>query len=470
MGPDLKLTEKSEATSKVVSTNTRKGSEAQNQENKGMQGNGDIEIDFAECMNSGDSVMIDVECQDATECSSSFDDTVSGDENGLLVNDEVESPLCEPKLSGSLFDGRNGLFQMGTRRLTDHWRRFIHPLVWRCKWLEVKLHEFKSQALKYERELAEYDQNKQFEFEKDTFEGFDATSQAFHSKIQRKEVMKRKKRKRVEDTAEVASYMSHHNIFSYYERKKSVASTASALDDDWGDLDNKAVNGCDDIGCNDGWPFQSSDGDNLTEQILQKIEVLHSRIHILKKRMDKVVNESPQKFLSINKLSSVVPSGVLNNSGNHRYAENGDRNSLQCTTSQHASECDMWDHFMPESAVSNHGEVAPFPDMIRSMSQRLLEISSENIEGEILIPNQAAKEELRDFGSAIIQQAEKPHTSMEKLKTISLIHSPGDNSPVNTTLQPNAHSPFSKSKQTDNKRTRGEQKSSLGMWSRRSSG
>ena len=113
MGPDLKLTEKSEATSKVVSTNKKKGRVGQNQENKGMQGNMDIEVDFAECINSGESEMTDVECQDATEYSSSFGDTVSGDENGLVVNDEVESPLCDPRLFESLFDGCDGRFQMG---------------------------------------------------------------------------------------------------------------------------------------------------------------------------------------------------------------------------------------------------------------------------------------------------------------------------------------------------------------------
>ncbi|XWS58691.1 hypothetical protein CRYUN_Cryun08bG0056600 [Craigia yunnanensis] len=369
-----------------------------------MQGNMDVEVNYSECMNSGESVMIDVVCHDSTENSSSFDDTVSGDENGLVVNDEVESPLCDPRLFGSLFDGCDGHFQMGERRLTDHWRRFIHPLLWRCKWLEIKLNEFKSQTLKYERKPAEYDQSKQFEFEKVPFEGFDANLQAFPSKIQRKEVMKRKKRKRAEDTADLTSYMSHHNIFSYCESKKSVVSAAYALDDDWGDLDNKTVNGNDDIGCNDGWSFHSRDGDNLTEQILWKIEVPWSRINILKTRIDKVVNESPPKFSSINMLGSLVPSDVLNNSGNHPYAEKGDRNSLRRTTSQNASEFDMWNNFMPESAVSSHREVAPLPDMIRSMSRRLLEISSENIEAEIqiLIPNQAAKE-LRNCGSAISQ-------------------------------------------------------------------
>ncbi|XVE62341.1 hypothetical protein DITRI_Ditri06bG0110400 [Diplodiscus trichospermus] len=469
MGPDLKLTEKSETTSKVVLTNKKKASMAQNQEHKRMQGNMDVEVKFSECMISGESEMIDVECQDSTDCSSSFGDTVSGDENSLVVNDEVESPLSDPSLLGSLFDGCDGPFQMGKRRLTDHWRRFIHPLVWRCKWLEIKLREFKSQALKYDRELAEYDQNKQFEFKKVTFEGLDAKFQAIPSKIQGKEVMKRKKRKKIEDTVDVASYMSDHNIFSYYESRNSLV-TVSALVDDWGDIDNKTIKSYDGIGCNDGWPFQSRDGDNLTEQILRKIEVLRSRTHMLKTRMEKVVDEIPQKFMSINMLNSCVPSDELNNSGNRPYAKKGDRNSLQCTTSQHASELDMWGNFVPESAISSHGEVAPLPDMIRSMSQRLLEISSENIEAEILIPNQAAKEELCNFGSAIIQQAEKPHISMEKLKAVSLVHASGENLHINTSLQSNAQPPFPKSKQAAKKGTRGKPKSGLERWSQRSSG
>ncbi|KAG4135809.1 hypothetical protein ERO13_D08G240300v2 [Gossypium hirsutum] len=465
MGPDLNLTEK--ATSIVVSTD--KESSARNKGNKGMQGNIGLEVDLIECMDSVESEMVDVECQDATEFSSSFGDTISGDEDGSIVNDEVESPLPPLRLFGSLSDGWNGQFQMGKRRLTDHWRRFIHPIEWRCKWLEIKLCELKSQALKYERELAEYDKSKQFEFGKVTSEGFDAKWRAFPSKAQRKEVMKRRKRKRVEDTTDVATYMSHHNIFSYYESKKSIdAAAAFALVDDWGDFDNKTIVGYDENGCNDGWPYQSRDGDDLMEQILRKIERLQSRVRILKTRMDKVVSESPQKFSSINMLSSVVQSDALNNSESHHYAEKDDRNSLQCTTSRHASECLMWDDFMPESSLSGQAELATLPDMIRNMSQCLLAFSSENIEADILIPNQAAEEELRSFGSCITQQAEKPHVLIDNSKSKTV---PGDNLQINiTSLQPNMQPPFLNSKQADNEMAGGVKKSDLSGWSRRSSG
>ncbi|KAE8711589.1 putative Cytochrome P450, family 87, subfamily A, polypeptide 9 [Hibiscus syriacus] len=275
--------------------------------------------------------------------------------------------------------------------------------------------------------------------------------------------MKRKKRKRVEDTADVASYMSHHDIFSYYENKKSVVAAPAAFlsVDDWGVLDNKTVNGYDDDEFNDGSPFESRDGDNLTEHILQKTELLRSRIRALKTRMDKVVNET-QKLSSINILSSLVPSDALNNPESH-CAEKDYKNSLQCTTSQHATESVMWDNIMPESSLLDHGDVSPVPDLIRSMSQRMLAISSENIESEILIPNEAAKEELLSFGSAISQR-------VEKSKAVALVHTPGDNLQMNTSLEQNAQPHFFKSEQADNGRTSGVKRSDLGRWSRRSSG
>lgn len=109
MGPDLNLTEK--ATSIVVSTD--KESSARNKENKGMQRNIGLEVGLIESMDSVESEMVDVECKDATEFSSSFGDTVSGDEDGSIVNEEVESPLPPLRLFGSLSDGWNRQFQMG---------------------------------------------------------------------------------------------------------------------------------------------------------------------------------------------------------------------------------------------------------------------------------------------------------------------------------------------------------------------
>lgn len=88
--------------------------------------------------------------------------------------------------------------------------------MWRCKWAELQVKELQSQALKYDRELAKYDKTKQFEFGRSTVEGCDAKLQPSVGRKERNQIMKRKKRKQVEETADLASYMSHHNLFSYY--------------------------------------------------------------------------------------------------------------------------------------------------------------------------------------------------------------------------------------------------------------
>lgn len=87
--------------------------------------------------------------------------------------------------------------------MTTHWNKFICPLMWRLKWLELKIKELQSQDKKYDSQLAKYAQIEQSEF--------DAMSK----------LTKRKKRKRVEDTTNIASYMSQHNLFSYGMNSKT---------------------------------------------------------------------------------------------------------------------------------------------------------------------------------------------------------------------------------------------------------
>lgn len=111
--------------------------------------------------------------------------------------------------------------------MTAHWRRFIRPLMWRCKWLELQIKELQSQALKYEREIAEDDERKEFEFGRLMSENVGTKSLPFSSQMRRDRFMKRKKRKRLEETTDIASYMSHHNLFSYYGMKFTNSASCS---------------------------------------------------------------------------------------------------------------------------------------------------------------------------------------------------------------------------------------------------
>lgn len=98
--------------------------------------------------------------------------------------------------------------------MTAHWRNFIHPLMWRCKWTELRIKELESQASKYPREISVYDSRKHMALDQITGEQSGSRLMPFTHQSRRKEPMKRMKRKRVEDTTDIASYMSNHILFS----------------------------------------------------------------------------------------------------------------------------------------------------------------------------------------------------------------------------------------------------------------
>lgn len=100
------------------------------------------------------------------------------------------------------------------KKLTAHWRNFIHPLMWRCKWTELRIKELESQASKYAREVSVIDRGKHTPLDKTTVEF--SGSKLLPSPLQshRKRPMKRRRRKRVENTSDITSYMSNHILFS----------------------------------------------------------------------------------------------------------------------------------------------------------------------------------------------------------------------------------------------------------------
>lgn len=98
--------------------------------------------------------------------------------------------------------------------MTTHWRNFIRPLVWRCKWTELRIKELQSQASKYDRCIAAHDRKKCMSIDQGTVEQSGSRSLPFRSQDCRKRPMKRRKRKRVEDTTDIASYLSNHVLFS----------------------------------------------------------------------------------------------------------------------------------------------------------------------------------------------------------------------------------------------------------------
>ncbi|XP_045811349.1 uncharacterized protein LOC123905690 [Trifolium pratense] len=182
------------------------------------------------------------------------------------------------------------------RKVTDHWRKFILPIMLRCKWVELKLRKLNAKARKYEKEIAAYDQQKLLDFLKFAVDDFDVKSVPRSEGIQRHKVMRRQKRKRAEE-CDPSLYMSNHRLFSYYENKNR---------DNVGPVEDLPSDVVSDVDCADNvWEFKVNmwssvdhlnDADKSVIDNIENIEELLSKVEKLKTQIDTVMNENPGSF------------------------------------------------------------------------------------------------------------------------------------------------------------------------------
>ncbi|GFP91118.1 probable acyl-activating enzyme 1 peroxisomal [Phtheirospermum japonicum] len=237
----------------------------------------DVEVDIItrRAESDGDET-VEAERMDSTESSSSFDGSVCGvDDFDASGETEVLSDCRVDAESAMNFDAFHEFFRMRKRKLTNHWRSFINPLMWRCKWVELQIKRFEAEAQKYDRELERYRQQKLVRLKGFTLDDLGVKSLPFSENRMRKEVFTRKKRIRDEATEDLSAYMSRHNLFSHYAQ-----STQKVNSDDefWGG---------DDLLCVD-----DGDDDDSVETIFRKIDFLQSRVGELRSRADKINNEN----------------------------------------------------------------------------------------------------------------------------------------------------------------------------------
>ncbi|CAJ2665048.1 unnamed protein product [Trifolium pratense] len=284
-------------------------------------GNEDVEVNITECKHSGKAVVVQDLFEDLTvsSSSSSFGDTGSGSENAVAASfgdQEVESQMCADGASSSMCDDwHESLRKRKRRATTDHWKRFISPITRRCKWVELQLKQLQSQANKYEEELAALNHTKEHDFVHLTLDGTNIKSVPISGRMHRNKVMKRKRRERVEEKCDLASYMSNHTLLSYYEKKAD-----HNVDVDLEDCQEVAVGG--DIenlveftSSDDLWyPVDCYDNDMSWEATIQKLTAIQSQVQNLKSRYDKVISENPGRFCFVNQLSALEPSDGLNHS------------------------------------------------------------------------------------------------------------------------------------------------------------
>lgn len=221
--------------------------------------------------------------------SSSFGDSMCARDDDYEDDDndfEAESMLNKDyPLPDTFGDGAELLGLRKKKKLTDEWRKFCQPLMWRCKWLELKAKEIECQARGYDREVRSYYQSKQFDLEK-SGEGVDGESQ-------RMDVYKRGRRRRVEETTDVAAYISNHNVFSYSEKRKPTTFKAQCPVPGFGTGRKATVKEEEqEVEDDDCFVSESDRSDDILGEILCKIDEAQDKAKRLKKRVDQLLCES----------------------------------------------------------------------------------------------------------------------------------------------------------------------------------
>ncbi|XP_021755246.1 uncharacterized protein LOC110720514 [Chenopodium quinoa] len=421
---------------------------------QGMAANGndeDLEVDIVENVESDEEVVSERESLDATENSSSFGCTDSETGTAGALNDvEVESELRNDNSSLMEFDGFNDLFKTRKKKLTAQWRKFVRPLMWRCKWVELQIRELRSQASKYDRELAECAKTKQCELEKYAAEDLAVKTAPSVCQNRPVRVMKRKKRKRVEETTDLTAYSSCHSLFSYFVNKRRSGDSAY-LDDDHGNTE-KTTSGVSEFGINGEWSFLDKDSDSF-ENILRNIEVAQMHVRQLRSRIDKVVRENAE-------ILSFDPGEALINCGPSSILAQVDGENFQIgsypTTTRQTLENKM---IMPESVVSGPREVNP-ANMIGTADQQQF--------GRICGKVKEESNHTEVVGTRLTAELQ----SGTEVKSENIEHVLEPNSPSKMTASQEQLAVKVRSKLTTskNKKKRGRRKARIGRWSRKSSG
>lgn len=116
--------------------------------------------------------------------------------------------------------------------------------------------------------------------------------------------------------------------------------------------------------------FEFKDGDNSLDQVLFKIEVVHSRIQKLKNQLDKIMSKNASKFSSSENLSLLTPCEAQTSSAPSPTfsAGNADTTSVGAiyNPTHDILNYDIGELVMHEGVISNFVETIHVPDITES--------------------------------------------------------------------------------------------------------
>ncbi|KAL6495350.1 hypothetical protein OROGR_029913 [Orobanche gracilis] len=341
----------------------------------------DVEVNITECTKSMVNKVVLPEYHDLTqsESSSSFGESDSDFENGDTLSDsEALADFCGE--SALDFDGFGD--NIRRKKLTAHWRSFIQPIMWRCKWTELQIKKLQTLAQKYDRKLEVHNKRKQIQSEDSPLiDG--VKSLPFSRTESRVDLVKRKKRRMIETTTDVTEYIEQEEFY-----RECLNTQRANIDDEFWANDDLSS-------------FIAGDGDNSLEGVLRKIEFLQSQAGRLRSRADRILTENAEKILFADNLSLPAPFHAS-------HANNGEGMAVGThDASQLISEYNMGDVLLPDNiAITNHGNGVRKANA--NIDHALSADAHRNVKDGALVDNWRVKEEMNNFEEVIINPIEKP--------------------------------------------------------------
>ncbi|KAL2634451.1 hypothetical protein R1flu_005930 [Riccia fluitans] len=266
----------------------------------------EVKVEILDCTTGPEDLRRDFK-DEATECSSSFGYTQSeeqsdpdGDE--VQQNPEVESQLRDG--NGALTsafaeeDEMGGGNERSKKALNAEWKKYRRGIEWRCRWLEVRLNELRARSEKYDRILQERKAKNPWTGA-DVLPGEETSARTSELKdvpIKGQPVLKRRRRKQVENSVDLDVYMARHPLFSRYDKKKkrdkeetyveARSDSRQHLHSQYSELEMRVPEESD---TEEQYAVVRSTvgGHDSMEQILWKIEALQARVEKMKHQLSR---------------------------------------------------------------------------------------------------------------------------------------------------------------------------------------
>ncbi|EPS61489.1 hypothetical protein M569_13308 [Genlisea aurea] len=290
----------------------------------------ETEVNIIDCAKSDPNELVAEEYEENTESSSSFD----GSDLAL----ECDSNFPDSEVL-SAFHGDSDAnmlrekFRSRKNKPTEHWRAYVQPLIWRCKWIELQIKKLESQGRVYENLL---DKTKKWSLQHGVIP-IDGVKSTPFSHVNGKSNLSKFYMFYLDFETRVFSAENKKPLTDCVPKRNESRNTGKAtqttadVDIDFCEEDELFSTNC--------------DADNADEHLLWKISSLQSQVGLLKTKLSRITSRNVWIFACIDDLSCFsMPSSASTPTAG------GDGNERTV------------DFIVPENSISSHGDATTVPD------------------------------------------------------------------------------------------------------------